>query len=74
MADPIQNLTDLADEYSIQDPRRLYQLARSQGANVTQSHSSIATGRRQAALRTEAEVVGQERRRGPQHKAPSRLD
>ena len=42
MADPIQNLKELADEYSIRDPRKLYQLARSQGAQVTQAQATQA--------------------------------
>ena len=42
MADPIQNLKDLADEYGIRDPRKLYQLARSQGAQVTQAQATAA--------------------------------
>lgn len=42
MADPIQNLRDLADEYSVRDPRKLYLLARSQGAQVTQAQATQA--------------------------------
>ena len=43
MADPIQNLKELADEYSIRDPRKLYQLARSQGVGqVTQAQATAA--------------------------------
>ena len=40
--DPIQNLKELADEYSIRDPRKLYQLARSQGVQVTQAQATAA--------------------------------
>jgi hypothetical protein len=42
MADRIENLKALADEYSIRDPRKLYQLARSQGVQVTQSQATAA--------------------------------
>ena len=40
--DAIQNLTELADEYSIRDPKELYQLARSQGVQVTQAQATAA--------------------------------